>query len=139
MGLSGYTKDKRPAEPSRSIARTQVAARPHRDDEYDCGGDLIRKRHRPRASTATARRAVGRTTRGVVGAAAVNATSASLASGSMPGPRGRGGRGGERIIGSVTKGGGGASSLDSPSSDGGSKTGGAIGASTGRGRVGGVR
>ena len=57
----------------------------------------------------------------------------------MPGPSGRVGRGGERIIGSVTKGGGGASSLDSPSSDGGSKTGGAIGASTGRGRVGGVR
>ena len=56
----------------------------------------------------------------------------------MPGPSGRFGRGGERS-GSVTEGGGGASSLDSPSSDGGSKTGGAMGASTGRGRVGGVR
>ena len=91
-------------------------------------------------STATARRAVGRTTRGVVGAAAVKATSASRASeGSMPGPSGRVGRGGEHIVLSTTEGGGGASSLDAPSSDGGSKTGGAMGASTGRGRVGGVR
>ena len=56
----------------------------------------------------------------------------------MPGPSGRVGRGGERS-GSVTEGGGGASSLDAPSSDGGSRTGGAMGASTGRGRVGGVR
>ena len=57
----------------------------------------------------------------------------------MPGPSGRVGRGGEHIVLSTTEGGGGASSLDAPSSDGGSKTGGAMGASTGRGRVGGVR